>query len=146
YDRNQCHRPDPTVHDKSNGRIYRIVYNDAKPVKENLQRKSNAELVELLKHENQWYSRHARRVLQERAAAKSLTAVELSRAVDPWFQPAKSVPTEHRLRALWAAHSAFGLNDFFRATFEAEKQEAGRLEIFLNTVSKLVVGETMRDP
>ncbi len=67
YDMQQCHRPDPRVHDRSNGRIYRIVYNDAKPVKVDLQKLSDAELVRLLRHDNHWYRRHAQRILQERA-------------------------------------------------------------------------------
>jgi putative membrane-bound dehydrogenase-like protein len=70
YDRQQCHLKEPNAHDRSNGRIYRIVYGDAKPVKVDLQKLSDEELVKLLTHENEWYRRHAQRVLQERTAAE----------------------------------------------------------------------------
>ena len=39
----QCHLKDVTKHDRSNGRIYRISYNDAKPVKVDLQKLSSDE-------------------------------------------------------------------------------------------------------
>jgi putative membrane-bound dehydrogenase-like protein len=67
YDMQACHRPDPNVHDRSNGRIYRIVYGDAKPVKVDLQKLKDEELVQLLRNDNHWYRRHAQRILQERA-------------------------------------------------------------------------------
>src|SRR5690606_34338107 len=48
YDRNQCHRMDRSVHDATNGRIFKIVYGDPKPVKVDLAKLSNKELVEHL--------------------------------------------------------------------------------------------------
>jgi putative membrane-bound dehydrogenase-like protein len=72
YDMQACHRPEANVHDRSNGRIYRIVYNDAKPVKVDLRTMSDEELITLLSHENEWYRRHAQRLLQERAASHTL--------------------------------------------------------------------------
>ena len=69
YDRNQCHHKNVDGHDRTNGRIYRIVYGDAKPVKVDLQKCTDEELVEHLKNPNHWYQRHAQRILQERAAA-----------------------------------------------------------------------------
>ncbi len=66
YDRQQCHLREPDKHDRSNGRIYRIVYNDAKPVKVDLQKLGDDELVKLLTHDNKWYVRHAERILHER--------------------------------------------------------------------------------
>jgi putative membrane-bound dehydrogenase-like protein len=74
YDMQQCHRPDPKVHDRSNGRIYRIAYGGAPPVRVDLQRLSDAQLVDLLAHANEWYRRHAQRILQERAATQALAA------------------------------------------------------------------------
>ncbi|MCP6725988.1 hypothetical protein NL526_28430, partial [Klebsiella pneumoniae] len=54
-------------HDRSNGRIYRISYNNAKPVRVDLQKSKDDELVKLLTHENEWYCQHAQRVLNERS-------------------------------------------------------------------------------
>ncbi len=68
YDREQCHLREPDKHDRSNGRIYRIVYGDAKPVKVDLGKMKDEELVKLLAHGNEWYRRHAQRILQERGA------------------------------------------------------------------------------
>ncbi len=66
YDMQQCHLKEPDKHDRSNGRIYRISYNNAKPVQVDLQKLDARELCKLLFHENQWYARHAQRILQER--------------------------------------------------------------------------------
>jgi putative membrane-bound dehydrogenase-like protein len=67
YDRNQCHHKNTEGHDRTNGRIYRISYGDAKPVKVDLQKCTDEELIEHLKNPNHWYQRHAQRILQERA-------------------------------------------------------------------------------
>ncbi len=83
YDMQACHRPEVNVHDRSNGRIYRIVYNDAKPVKMDLQRLSDEELVKLLWHDNHWYRRHAQRIIQERFAKSSFDTAALRAAERP---------------------------------------------------------------
>jgi putative membrane-bound dehydrogenase-like protein len=66
YDKNQCHHTREDGHDRSNGRIYKIVYNNQKTTKVDLQRLSDEELVKLVPSKNEWMSRHARRILQER--------------------------------------------------------------------------------
>ncbi len=71
YDMQQCHLREPGKHDRSNGRIYRISYENAKPVKVDLQKLSDAELIKLLVHDNHWYRRHSHRILQERAMQPS---------------------------------------------------------------------------
>ena len=74
YDKQACHHGDPNIWDRTNGRIYKICWKDAKPVKAvDLQKLSDKELVELQLHENDWYVRHARRILQERVARKKLS-------------------------------------------------------------------------
>ncbi|HEY2412052.1 MAG TPA: PVC-type heme-binding CxxCH protein [Pirellulaceae bacterium] len=75
YDMQQCHLKDVTKHDRSNGRIYRISYNNAKPVRVDLQQLGDAELVKLLTHDNEWYRRHAQRILLERAGTKKKQAI-----------------------------------------------------------------------
>jgi putative membrane-bound dehydrogenase-like protein len=101
YDRNQCHHGNVEGHDRSNGRIYRISYNGAKPVKVDLQKLSDLELVKLQEHKNDWYVRHARRILQERAAKGKLSAA----AHAPLQKLALEHPDEtRRLRGLWALH------------------------------------------
>jgi putative membrane-bound dehydrogenase-like protein len=108
YDRNQCHHGDAAGHDRSNGRIFKVVYDRGQPVKVDLSGETDAALVGLLSHENDWFARHARRLLQERAAAGRLAEVTVP------LLDARIVaggPTPHRLRALWALHAAGGLDE-----------------------------------
>ncbi len=68
YDQEQCHRNEEGLHDRSNGRIYRVSYGDAKPVEVNLKELNNADLIEQsISAPNDWYVRHARRLIQERS-------------------------------------------------------------------------------
>ncbi|HEX5104374.1 MAG TPA: family 16 glycoside hydrolase, partial [Pirellulaceae bacterium] len=100
YDMQQCHLREPNKHDRSNGRIYRIAYDNAKPVKVDLQKLSDEELVKLLAHANQWYVRHALRILQERAARKPLADAIQSRLIG--LAVASDGAT--RVRGYWALH------------------------------------------
>src|SRR5207247_5580208 len=74
YDKNQCHHTREDGHDRSNGRIYKIVYNNQKTTTVDLQRLSDEELVKVVPSKNEWMSRHARRILQERFAEAALSA------------------------------------------------------------------------
>lgn len=101
YDRNQCHHGNVQGHDRSNGRIFKISYQPASGPKHdpelNLARLSDEQLISLLTHRNEWYSRHARRLLQERGPnphwAARLEAIAFDSAHDT-----------ARLRGLWALH------------------------------------------
>jgi putative membrane-bound dehydrogenase-like protein len=68
YDKNQCHHTREDGHDRSNGRIYKIVYNDQKTTRVDLAKLGDEELLKLVPSKNEFMSRHARRVLQERSA------------------------------------------------------------------------------
>ena len=118
YDGNQCHRPEEVAHDRSNGRIFRITYNETAPVAVDLREKSDVELARLaVDSENEWYVRHARRLLQERAATDGMS-VDCRDALQERLFPApnggaplqaKSADPDRdarRLRALWALHVA----------------------------------------
>ena len=102
YDMQACHTTDPRRVDQRNGRIYKVIYGKPQPVQVNLAQKTDLELVQLQLHRNDWYVRHARRLLQERAAR---------RAIDPQaVKRLKQLAAEHpdptrRLRALWALHA-----------------------------------------
>ena len=103
YDRNQCHHRDDQVHDRGNGRIFKVVYDRVAPAstKVNLGRESDATLVDLLGHDNDWFVRHARRLLQERAAAGRLAA-ETPRLLEAKLAATGTTPK--RLRVIWAMH------------------------------------------
>ena len=101
----ECHDSDGAY--RASGRIYKINYGLTKPTGDfNLAKLSDAELVELQLHANDWYVRHARRLLQERAAAGRLDGkthaalVEILRG---------NPDVSRKLRALWALQVTGGL-------------------------------------
>ena len=106
YDTNACHHHNVEGHDRTNGRIYKIVYGDnrAKPV--DLQKLSDAELANLALHKNDWYVRHSRRLLQERAAAGKLDEAAREDLVNIALNHRDAT---RRLRALWALHVTGGV-------------------------------------
>ena len=95
YDKQQCHVPKPEVHDRSSGRIFKLIYRGQPATPVNLAAKSDADLAALVTDPSEWHSRHARRLLQERAPKA------------PWPELVKTVrekgPRE-ALRALWTLH------------------------------------------
>lgn len=102
-DHGECHDRDG-VH-RSSGRIYKVSWGEPRKVMVDLGRESDLGLVALQLHANEWFVRHARRVLQERAAAgKNMTAVHA--ALRRIFEQEASVP--RKLRALWCLHVTAG--------------------------------------
>ena len=72
YDPQICHNPDPNIWDRGTGRIYKISYRGTKTVTGvDVSKKSDQELVELLLHKNEWFVRHAQRLLQEREIGRA---------------------------------------------------------------------------
>ena len=99
-DTGECHEHDADGAHRENGRILKITYGDAKPVKVNLNALDDAGLIELVTHKNEGYSRTARRLLQERAAlGKNMT--QALRTIEEKLQA--STNPLRRLRLLWAA-------------------------------------------
>jgi len=97
-DTGECHNYDKC--DTSNGRIFRVSYGDPKQWKGDVSKLTDAELVKMTVFaSNEWFSRKARRVLQERAAEKKLekeTVEALRKEVAAKHEPPYS------LRAMWA--------------------------------------------
>lgn len=114
YDKNQCHHGNNEAHDRTNGRIFKITYGKAEPSKGaarlDLAALSDRELEKLVFHSNEWYSRHARRLMHERASRARAAGTDAGllgkqtkdRLVDP--QQLKEADTQTRLRSLWAYH------------------------------------------
>jgi putative membrane-bound dehydrogenase-like protein len=100
-DLQHCHNPAPEKWDRTNGRIYRLSWAKTyRPVKVDLGAKSDLELAQLHTHRNDWFSRQARGLLQQRAT---------SRAVDPKAvvllkEQATGREAAQVLRALWTLH------------------------------------------
>src|SRR5690606_7727250 len=104
YDKNQCHSPNPDLHDKSLGRIFKISHENDQPVDVDLQALSSEALVELQLHPNDWHVRHARRILQERGPDPAVHRA-LRRIL------ADNPDETRKLRALWALHVTQGIDD-----------------------------------
>ena len=68
YDKNACHHGNVEGHDRSNGRIFKITHGTPKPVTVDLAKESDEQLAQRMLEANDWYVRHARRQLAERAA------------------------------------------------------------------------------
>ncbi|MBC8324189.1 MAG: hypothetical protein H8E27_00975 [Verrucomicrobia subdivision 3 bacterium] len=123
------------VHQLGTGRIYRVSHTNCKPVKNlNLAQLNDSKLVDLLNHKNDWYADHARRLLQERAEATrhqgpdegiSATAAETPGLLSEIYLNPKANPT-HRLRAMLAMHSMFGLNSEILLKLMVDKDETLR--------------------
>src|SRR5437867_545230 len=108
YDKNQCHLPDLNAHDRSNGRIFKISFGEPKVTKVDLARLSEDQLIEFSLRPDGWYSRHARRLLQERFAPDGTSRAKVFRKLPS--EPPGYDPTT-KLRWLWALHATGGLNE-----------------------------------
>ena len=104
YDKNQCHSPNPDVHQKTMGRIFKISHSTDQWKKVDLYKASDKELVECQLNKNEWYVRQARQILQERGSNKKVHKM--------LKEILASNPDETRkLRALWALHVTKGLEE-----------------------------------
>ncbi len=104
YDKNQCHSPNPDVHDKTLGRIFKISHHQDEFVKIDLSEKSSMELVEYQLNTNEWYVRQARLLLQKRGPDRRVhKALKKILATHPEIT--------RKLRALWALHVTEGLTE-----------------------------------
>jgi putative membrane-bound dehydrogenase-like protein len=107
-DRQHCHNPATEVWDRTNGRLYRVAWAETfRPVTVDLGGETDAELVALHTHRNEWFVRTARRLLQERAAAGTLDRA----ALEPLRVMASSADAVKDLRGLWTLHVTGALDD-----------------------------------
>lgn len=98
-----------TINFPNSGRVYRILPKGAKPIKApNLRALTDAQLVELQTHTNDWYVRQARVLLHTRAAAGKLDTKRVHEMLNEQFKSATTAPK--RLRAMWALHVTGGLS------------------------------------
>jgi putative membrane-bound dehydrogenase-like protein len=104
YDKNQCHSSNPEVHDKTLGRIFKISHVNDKWVQVDLAKMSSEQLVDLQLQRNDWYVRHARRLLQERGPDPKVHE-RLKRMLRD------NPDVTRKLRALWALHVTRGLSE-----------------------------------
>jgi len=130
-DNGECHDRDG-VH-RTSGRIYRISWGAPIRVDVDLAAASNEQLVEYQLHRNDWYVRHARRLLQERAAfGQQMVAVHARlRAI---FDSNPDVT--RKLRALWTLYVTGGADSDWLATLldhESEHVRAWAVRLLADT-------------
>jgi putative membrane-bound dehydrogenase-like protein len=107
-DTGECHSVKNTH--RETGRIFKITYGEPPAPQLDLLAMSDLQLVNLQLHANDWYVRHARRLLQEHAAAGAKMS-EAHAALRTMFAKQAAVP--RKLRALWALKVTGGLTDAF---------------------------------
>ena len=106
YDKNACHRNQPEIWDRSNGRVFKVTYGEVEPREVDVAKLSSDALVELQLHQNDWYVRMARRILQQRAASGD----DLADAREALAKIARNnTKNTRQLRAMWALHVTGGL-------------------------------------
>jgi hypothetical protein len=74
YDKNACHRTNPEIWDRSNGRIFRILYGDINDSRFDGSSWTDEQLMAAHERKNDWHVRTARRLLMERGASSAVTA------------------------------------------------------------------------
>ncbi len=104
YDKNQCHSSNPDLHQKTLGRIFKIRHENDRWQPVDLAAMSSEALVDLQLHRNDWYVRHARRLLQERGPDPAVHARLKGLLRD-------QADVTRQLRALWALHVTGGLGE-----------------------------------
>lgn len=102
YDRNACHRVNPEIWDRTNGRIYNIAYGVPERNAVDLGQQDDAALAKLAWHANDWYVRVSRRVLQERAAQGKLNAAAVQNELGKLLA---SEDDTRVLRGMWLGHA-----------------------------------------
>ena len=96
-DRQHCHTTKVENWDRSNGRLYRMQWAESfQSVKVDLRQHSDEELVSLVRDDDEWYSRMARRLLQERQSKSALPLIDQALA--------GATKTADTLRLLWTRH------------------------------------------
>ncbi|MBD3675433.1 MAG: VCBS repeat-containing protein [Planctomycetaceae bacterium] len=120
YDKNACHRTNPEIWDRTNGRVFNVYYGEPERKQVDLAKMDDDQLVQLLSHKNEWYVRMARKILQERAAADKLL----------WSTPGQLihlVNTEplltDRLKALWTLHAIGELKESLTSELLKDPEE-----------------------
>jgi putative membrane-bound dehydrogenase-like protein len=104
YDKNQCHSPNPDVHQKTMGRIFKISHDTDKWVKVDLYKATDQELVNYQLNKNEWYVRQARQILQERGPNEKVHKALKEILVN-------NLDATRKLRALWTLHVTKGLEE-----------------------------------
>jgi|UniRef100_UPI003783910F putative membrane-bound dehydrogenase-like protein len=144
-DTQHCHNPDDEKWDRSNGRIYRISWKETyKPVKVDLGKMADDQLLKLQRSDSDWNARMARKLIQERPAPFDAMANGVTMISQPDAAP------ELKLRLMWLLHGAKALDklqmepliksssDIVRSwTIQLATEEAGKSKLSYETLLNL---------
>jgi putative membrane-bound dehydrogenase-like protein len=117
YDKNACHRANPEIWDRTNGRVYRISWGDVTPESFDASEWSELKLLAAHEHRNEWYVRMARKQVMQNGCSPEM--------VNAYWEMVADVqrPVDRRLRYLWTLHAIGGLTAERVATLLQDKQE-----------------------
>ena len=104
YDRQQCHHKGVDVHDRTNGRIFKLSYGDSKPAKVDLKTLGSSALALLLDSSNEWYTGHILRILRERGTNKDVADLLMAKGLLKVGLTRRQAPLSD-LHAVWAVHA-----------------------------------------
>ncbi len=141
-DTGECHNY--VVVDATNGRLHRVVYGSPKVKPFDLSKMTDKELVDLQTHKNDWYTRHARRILHERATTGQLGDDLIAHLKKRLFESASEVQS---LKLLWTYFQTTGIVIRFK-DWEQSPILTGflrRLEIELHTQRVPQISPSMID-
>ena len=124
----ECHENDG-IH-RTSGRIFKITHGEVKqPADFDLTKWSDTQLVSANAMDNQWFVRHARRILQERATAgEDMAEVKtlLKKFIETQkmqFDESENPDSRPMLRALWALHCVGGTSSPYLVNLTAVGDE-----------------------
>jgi putative membrane-bound dehydrogenase-like protein len=121
YDKNQCHRRETEMHDRTNGRIFKVSYGTGPGATGvDLRSQDDLALVELQLDRNDWFVRHARKVLQERAAGGAIDPAAVKRLEEIALTHDDAT---RRLRAIWTLHVTGNLDESLELKTLDDKDE-----------------------
>lgn len=120
YDKQACHWNEPTVWDRTNGRLYRVRYGAQRSAAVDLASMSAQECVELQRSGNETIARRARVELAARHAAKSQTALRAD-LIARLREGSADEPLS--LRWLWSLHAIGGIDDAAAQALSASRHE-----------------------
>lgn len=124
-DTQHCHNPRDELWDRTNGRLYRVAWAATyKPTKVDLAAKSDAELAALHTHKSEWHVRTARRLLQERAATRTIDSTAVAALRAQASETTSAVVSQ--LRALWTLHVTGNLSAVERSAALAHPSDTVR--------------------
>ena len=140
YDENACHRTNPEIWDRTNGRVYNVSYGTPKRRTVDLEAASDLELARYQTHANDWYCRTARRILQHRAAQRELDA----NAFNFLNQLLKHDEVARQLRAVWTLYACGVLDDATLTSLaSSEHSSVRRWAVRLATADQVVSAEQL---